>query len=260
MERYQRLFTDARYQYPDSATGRAQAVTDMNAAFERAHPLILSAFVGLTIPTAQVVNMTDAERLAGKAGYREIGKDGAPSRYYVDLSQIKLRPSWTLPSVAFHELVPGHMVQAQYAATSPKDPGFFEGWAVYAEWLMVEVGAYRDDPVAELGATHWRLFRLARIVADEGLQSGALTRAQAAVRMESIQGPRIAFSSIEDDIDRMIAHPGIYARQGRAALRLAAMLKIAKHIFADKFSFAQFHEAVLEHGWWPEDAEKAYFG
>src|SRR4030095_14389022 len=89
---------------------------------------------------------------AGKPGYRE------PGAYYVDLRDIRARPAWTLASVVFHETVPGHLLQLAVSGRHN------EAWAIYAEQLAADLGAYHDDPLSEIGYLQWRLFRLARVV------------------------------------------------------------------------------------------------
>lgn len=46
--------------------------------------------------------------------------------------------------------------------------GHGEGWALYAEWLMHELG-YLDDPVHELGWLAGQALRAARVIVDIGL-------------------------------------------------------------------------------------------
>ncbi|HET9160320.1 MAG TPA: DUF885 family protein, partial [Caulobacteraceae bacterium] len=125
-------------------------------------------------------------------------------------------------SVAFHEVIPGHLMQIPLQAEGVKEPDpFFEGWATYAEQLAFDLGAYTKDPMGEVGYIHWRLFRLARVAVDCMLQRG-LPRDAAILAMRRLQGPPIAFISIEADVERFITSPGKAAREGLAALTLAA--------------------------------------
>jgi uncharacterized protein (DUF885 family) len=82
-------------------------------------------------------------------------------------------------STAYHEGAPGHhlqLAQMMYQADSLTRfqrigafiSGHGEGWALYAERLMHELG-YLDDPVYELGWLTGQALRAARVVVDIGL-------------------------------------------------------------------------------------------
>ncbi|MWK40133.1 DUF885 family protein [Actinomadura sp. J1-007] len=89
--------------------------------------------------------------------------------------------TWTVPATMFHEGAPGHHLQCggatlntatlnRYQRTSSElYPGACEGWALYAERLMDELGHYRD-PGHRFGMlAGGQRFRAARIVLDIGL-------------------------------------------------------------------------------------------
>jgi uncharacterized protein (DUF885 family) len=232
-ERLRRLAADPRWLYPDSDRGRDWAVSDMNAALARVRPKLARAF-DAPVPRAHVRRMSAADEAAKRGGYR----DAAARAYYVDLSAIRTRPSWTLPTVAFHETVPGHLLQAR-VAQAPVDGGYAESWATYAEQLCAELGAYASDRLAELGYLHWRLFRLARIVADTGMQARGWSQPRAAEAMRQVQGFPIAFIGIEADVARMARRPGEYAQQGLGALALARLRP------GDRARWPAFHRAAM---------------
>ncbi len=90
-------------------------------------------------------------------------------------------PLWNLVSTWYHEGVPGHHLQlAQWVAT----PGLstyqrtvgsvsanLEGWALYAEGLMDELG-HLEDPRHRLGYLDAQMMRAVRVVIDIGLHTG----------------------------------------------------------------------------------------
>lgn len=206
-ERLRALAADERWLYEDSDAGRTLAVKAMN---RRLRALPLASVFDAPIPAAEV-------RLApaGKAGYRELGA------YYVDLKDIRARPAWTLPSVAFHEALPGHLLQMGVTGQPAAAP-LFEGWAIYAEQLAADLGAYRDDPLGEIGYLQWRLFRLGRVIVDDGLVRQGWSRDRAVAEMTALQGQSIAFITIEADVERIAANPGRWAAEGLKALEIAA--------------------------------------
>jgi uncharacterized protein (DUF885 family) len=88
-------------------------------------------------------------------------------------------PLWGEVSICYHEGVPGHhlqIAQARYLAgelsrfqrTLAGWSGHAEGWALYAERLMGELG-YLDDPAYELGMLRAQALRATRVVVDIGL-------------------------------------------------------------------------------------------
>jgi uncharacterized protein (DUF885 family) len=89
---------------------------------------------------------------------------------------------WHIASTWYHEAVPGHHLQVA-TATIEKDrlsrfqrtgawiSGYGEGWALYAERFMDELGAF-EDPALELGYLSGQALRAARIVVDIGMHLG----------------------------------------------------------------------------------------
>ncbi len=83
-----------------------------------------------------------------------------------------------------HEAYPGHHLQLSFARRSPSmirralDRAIFsEGWALYGEELMAELGYY--DDAQRLIQLEWALVRAARIILDVGLHVGDMTFEQA---------------------------------------------------------------------------------
>jgi uncharacterized protein (DUF885 family) len=87
--------------------------------------------------------------------------------------------TWDLPAIVFHEAVPGHHLQVGairlFKLTAAHQIGFNsahgEGWALYAERLMDELGGF-EIPDYRLGFLSMQAFRAARVVVDIGLHTG----------------------------------------------------------------------------------------
>lgn len=87
--------------------------------------------------------------------------------------------TWDLPSTVFHEAVPGHHLQVGAIRlmnlTRAQQLGFNsahgEGWALYAERFMDEIGGF-EKPEYRLGFLSMQAFRAARVVVDIGLHTG----------------------------------------------------------------------------------------
>ncbi|MBW8815998.1 MAG: DUF885 domain-containing protein [Caulobacterales bacterium] len=250
--RLRTLSADPRWLYPDDDAGRDRAVAEMNARLAALRPALGAAFGDLPIAEAQVRRMSPAEVAAGRAGYREAPQAGRAGAYYVDLRAIRERPAWTLPGVAFHEVIPGHLLQLPLQAAADVSPerakaagAYFEAWAIYAEQLAADLGAYRDDPRGEIGYLQWRLFRLGRAVADTGLGALGWTPAQAIAAMTELQGRSIAFITIEADVARMAERPGQVTADALGALEIARLRP------KDRALWPAFHRKVLAQGPWP---------
>ena len=257
-ERLAALAQDPRHLYPDTSAGRDQAVAEMNRRLAAIRPRLARAFGDLPIPAAEVRRMSPADEAAGRAGYREPPTGDQPGSYYVDLRNIRARPAWTLASVVHHELIPGHLLQIPLQAQARPHPlrlryaaAYFEAWAIYAERLAGELGAYDGDPLAELGAIQWRLFRTARIVADIGLGARGWNAGQARAQLADLQGYPAAFIGFEEDAARMVASPGKVAAEGLGALEFVRLREAARARAGAHFDITRFHRAVLSDGAWP---------
>jgi uncharacterized protein (DUF885 family) len=90
--------------------------------------------------------------------------------------------SWHLVSTWYHEAVPGHHLQiatvtiekerlTRFQRTAAWISGYGEGWALYAERFMNELGAF-DEPGIEMGYLSGQALRAARIVVDIGMHLG----------------------------------------------------------------------------------------
>jgi uncharacterized protein (DUF885 family) len=88
-------------------------------------------------------------------------------------------PIWGEVSICYHEAVPGHHLQIgmtrylterlnRFQRTLAWNSGHGEGWALYAERLMGELG-YLDDPAFELGMLRAQAMRAVRVIVDIGL-------------------------------------------------------------------------------------------
>jgi uncharacterized protein (DUF885 family) len=89
---------------------------------------------------------------------------------------------WHLASTWYHEAVPGHHLQcatvaleqarlSRFQRTEAWCSGYGEGWALYAERFMNELGAF-DEPGIEMGYLSAQALRAARIVVDIGMHLG----------------------------------------------------------------------------------------
>jgi uncharacterized protein (DUF885 family) len=83
---------------------------------------------------------------------------------------------WVLPVLVIHEAIPGHYVQGLYANKSPSliksvfgNGAMVEGWAVYAERMMLESGYGNDTAEQWLLYSKWNLRSVCNTLLDYGV-------------------------------------------------------------------------------------------
>ncbi len=104
-----------------------------------------------------------------------------PGRTWYPANGRNLFPRWREPTTTYHEGVPGHHLQLATATINSEKLSRFqrntyiwghgEGWAMYAERLMEELGKYAN-PEFHLGFLYMQAFRAARVVIDIGIHCG----------------------------------------------------------------------------------------
>ncbi len=106
-----------------------------------------------------------------------------PGRTWLPVGEGQTRfPTWDLVSTWYHEGVPGHHLQlaqwtyvadrlTRYQTTLGQVSANAEGWALYAERLMDELG-YLTDPAARLGYLDAQQMRAVRVIIDIGMHLG----------------------------------------------------------------------------------------
>jgi uncharacterized protein (DUF885 family) len=219
----------------------------MNAAGARLRPHLARWFSPPLELASSVRRMSPADERAGRRGYREPPAATGPGAYYPDLSAVQERPSWTLTTVAFHETIPGHLLQLGHQALADPHPlqvqyaaGYSEGWAIHAETLADEIGLL--SPIEQLGFIQSMLFRLARVTADIGIHLRRWERAQAVRYLEDTVGFELFFP-FGVEVDRYAAEPASFAGDALVALTLSGLAPKRPGARARRF-----HEAVLANG------------
>jgi len=222
----------------------AQAVAEykriLAAAIERAKPL-------LPLYPAAPVDV----RTAPQGGYYQPGPiDGSrPGVFYVSESQGAWKAA--MPTLVHHETVPGHHVQIAIAHELPLPvarkvlsfEAYAEGWALYSERLMAELGAYRDDPAGDIGRLQYEAFRAARLCVDTGVHAMKWTFEQAVDFMIS-QGcidPGFA----RNEVMRYASIPAQATTYYVGFLTMLDLRDRAMKALGPRFDLGAFHATVL---------------
>lgn len=243
--------------FPETPEGRLALFDAINQKISWANG-ITARVVDVDKPAPLVVR--EAPRIvqdtASRAYYRPGPLDGSrPGVYNVALRATADFPAWTLPTLTFHEGVPGHHLQVERARDTPNRPviehlvaypAFTEGWATYAEDVALELGAYQSDPLGRIGYLQSQLLRAARLVADTGIHSQRWTREEAIQYLEATVG--IVRSSAELEVDRYAIRPGVAAAYMTGRETILRLRGQAQRELKSAFDLKAFHAALLGPG------------
>ena len=192
-----------------------------------------------------------------------------PGSIWYSVGDQEVFPMWDEVTTAYHEGFPGHhmqhgilmclgnrisRLQRTYAWTS----GTGEGWALYTERLMNELG-FLQKPEYVLGMLSAHMFRACRVVIDIGshlgwpipddaiLEAGGSWTFRKAVEMLT-DFAYLAPATARDEVTRYLGWPGqaiAYLVGERVILDLR---QEAKSALGDGFELKAFHENVLAAG------------
>jgi hypothetical protein len=159
-----------------------------------------------------------------------------------------------IPAVAAHEGYPGHHLQMTSVNRIPsltrraiRSSVMIEGWGLYTEQLMHDVGYY--DDAARLAQLAMRLLRALRIVLDMELQSGDLTYQAAVARAVSVG--RLEESTARSEVARYTMTPTQPFSYLVGCLELERLRAASQARLGDAFRLRRFHDRVLSYGHMP---------
>jgi uncharacterized protein (DUF885 family) len=160
----------------------------------------------------------------------------------------------TIPSVAAHEGYPGHHLQIMsvhqldsLVRRVTRSPVMVEGWGLYTEQLMHDVGYYSEE--SKLGQLAARLFRALRIVLDMRLQSGDLTYDQAVAKAREVA--HLTESTARSEVARYTMEPTQPFAYLVGCLELERLRAKSQERLGDAFRLRRFHDRVLSYGHMP---------
>ena len=174
--------------------------------------------------------------------------------------------TWRELTTVYHEGVPGHHLQVAQTVLRSETlnrwrrlmswtSGYGEGWALYAERLMTELG-FMDEPGARMGWLDMQSLRAARVVLDIGVHCGLpapaevgggewdYDKAWAFLTAHANQSER----SLRFELDRYLGWPGqapSYKIGERLWLDLREQMRARE---GDAFDLKAFHRNALDIG------------
>ncbi len=213
-ERMSALARDPRYQFPPGDAGRAQILSYLEGRIADMRTRLPRAFATLVPGKLEIKRLPPEVEPGAPGAYGGPGTiDGkVPGRFWINLRTTSRHNRFSLPTLAYHESIPGHVWQGEYTFKLPLARSllafnaYTEGWALYAEQLADELGVYEDDPVGRLGYLQSIAFRACRLVVDTGLHSKRWTRRKAIEWFASTNGSGL--EEVTSEVDRYCAWPG----------------------------------------------------
>ncbi|CAB4855842.1 MAG: DUF885 family protein [Actinobacteria bacterium] len=171
--------------------------------------------------------------------------------------------NWHLVSTWYHEAVPGHHLQiatvtiekerlTRFQRTAAWISGYGEGWALYAERFMDELGAF-NEPGIEMGYLSGQALRAARIVVDIGMHlgysdfDGNVWNAESSRKLLNEQA-LLDEDHSRSETDRYLGWPGQAISYKVGERVWMAAREEAKARLGDGFNMKKFHSYALKIG------------
>jgi uncharacterized protein (DUF885 family) len=166
-------------------------------------------------------------------------------------------PYFGMPTLTFHETVPGHHYQIALAQDLDLPSfrklvfftGYVEGWALYAERLALELGWYENDPFGDLGRLQLEALRAARLVMDTGIHSMGWSFQRATTFNNENVGASIGSS--QGAAGRYSVIPSQATAYMIGMLRILEMRQKAMDRLGEQFDIKEFHRVVIANGAMP---------
>ena len=259
-DRVRALEKDPAQNYPPGRDSHAQELADLKALTDAVMAKAPQWFNTLPKQPVAIQAVPEYAEATSPGGYYSPpALDGSrPGIFYINLGEKSRAPKFSLPTLVYHEAVPGHHFQLALAQTIEDVPTFrkvypftayAEGWALYAERLAKEMGMYDNDPYGDLGRLRDELFRAVRLVVDTGIHAKRWTRDQAIAYMRDTTGMNEGAVTIE--IDRYIVLPGQACAYKMGQLKILELRDKARAALGDRFDIKGFHDVVLGSGGLP---------
>ena len=256
-ERLSALNRDPAQLYPNTDEGRTALIAGLNAGVAGMMARLPNAFATLPSQPLEIRRVPpEIQDGASNGYYRRASLDGSrPAIYFINLKSTADWPKYTLPSLTYHEGVPGHHLQISLAQTSGNLPmlrkisfysAYGEGWALYSEQLSDELGGYQG--IERAGYLQSFLFRATRLVVDTGMNSKRWSREKAVDYMIGTTG--FARGRVQREIERYCASIGQACSYKMGHIAWTRARARAQAILGPKFDLKRFHE-VLKDGAMP---------
>lgn len=159
----------------------------------------------------------------------------------------------SLQDLTIHEAMPGHYLQLALSNRYPStlravlwSGPFVEGWAVYAEEIMVEAGYLDDDPKLRLSNLKWYLRAITNAIMDQAIHVDGMTHDEALQLM------------VEGGFQEEREAAGKWVRAQLSSSQLSTyfvgyqehmdLRREVEALWADDFTQRKYHDKLLSYG------------
>jgi uncharacterized protein (DUF885 family) len=261
-ERLRALYADPKLRYPNTDEAKVELIAALNRKVAEVSAKLPAVFGALPKARLEIRRVPKAIEAGAPGGYYNGPPldNSRPGIYWINLRDTAEVPTWTLPTLTFHEGVPGHHLQISIANEAGDLPlirkmigfsGYQEGWALYAEELAVELGMYDQDPLGHIGQLHDSMFRAVRLVVDSGLHAQGWSREEAVRYYVDTLGDQEP--SAVTEVERYCVWPGQACSYMVGKLEWLRLRAAAKARLGPRFDIRAFHDAGLLTGPTPLD-------
>ena len=258
-DRMKALAEDPKYQFAEGDAGRAQIMAFINDRLAWIRAQMPRAFNTVVNPNMEVKRLPPEEEPGAPAAYGGAGSiDGKiPGRFWINLRTTKLHSKYSLADLTFHESIPGHIWQGEYTHSEPlirqilAFNAYSEGWALYAEQLADELGAYESDKVGRLGYLQSIAFRACRLVVDTGIHAKGWTREQGVQFFVDENGSNPL--EVASEVDRYCSWPGQACGYKVGHTEINRLRQKAQSALGARYDLKAFDDAVVRGGNVPLD-------
>ncbi|HUQ89614.1 MAG TPA: DUF885 family protein [Vicinamibacterales bacterium] len=258
-QRMQAIAKDPKYKFAEGDKGRAEILAFIQERLTWIRAQLPRAFNTLVNPNMEVKRLPPEEEPGAPTAYGGAGSiDGKiPGRFWINLRTTGLHSKFALADLAFHESIPGHIWQGEYTHKMPlirqllAFNAYSEGWALYAQQLADELGAYENDPVGKLGYLQAISFRACRLVVDTGIHAKRWTRDQGVKFFVDVNGSNPV--EVASEVDRYCSWPGQACGYKVGHSEINRQREKAKTALSAKYDLKAFDDTVVLGGNVPLD-------
>ncbi|MEW5688036.1 MAG: DUF885 family protein [Pseudomonadota bacterium] len=254
------LRRDPAQLYPDTDAGREALLADLQRMTDAMRARLPRYFGALPRSGVTIQRMPKAiEAGASGATYQPPSLDGTrPGLFSINLRNMAEWPRFDLPTLVYHEAIPGHHLQNALTneveglpvlRRMPLFSGFSEGWALYAEQLADEMGAYDGNPLARLGYVASMMFRASRLVLDSGIHARRWSRERSIAYMTATLGN--AETEAVREVQRYCVQPGQASSYMLGWRAWDGARREEKARLGERFDIRAFHDVGLLKGAMP---------
>ncbi len=160
---------------------------------------------------------------------------------------------YSIQNLTIHEGVPGHYLQLALSNRYPSllrsvlwSGPFVEGWAVYAEQMMIEAGYQDHDPLQKIIALKWYLRGITNAIIDSAIHVDGMTRDEAMKLM------------VEGGFQEEREAAGKWVRAQLTSAQLSTyfvgyqehieMRAAVEKAWGDEFTYRRYHDQTLSYG------------